>query len=159
MKTIRSNIGSNLKRAQQRGVAAVEFAFVLIFMLMIVAGIIEFGRAFWYYNALDKATRDGARYMSTVPKDQLISGVSTAQDLVVGAANTAALRPAIIRTNVTVTCLPNACSNGTAPTDVTVAITGYNITIGGLIPFFLPQGGTTTYTRTLSPYTTMRYMK
>lgn len=148
-------------RYKARGVAAVEFAFVIIFLLIIVAGIIEFGRAFWYYNALDKATRDGARYMSTVPKEQIAStGVPAAQDLVVAEANAAALLPAITAANVTVTCLPSACTDGTAPTDVTVAISGYNITIGGLIPFFMPEGGgTTSYTRTLSPYTTMRYMK
>jgi len=155
-------MGSNMKRAQQRGVAAVEFAFMLILLLIIVAGIVEFGRAFWYYNALAKATRDGARYMSTVPKDSIYtetqSGSATLQ-LVVAEANAAALVPAITEGNVTITCLPSACANGTAPTDVSVAITGYDITIGGLIPFFLPTGGTTTYTRTLSPYTTMRYMK
>lgn len=142
-----------------------EFAFVIIFMLIIVAGIIEFGRAFWYYNALTKATRDGARYMSTVPRDQILSvGVPAAQNLVVAEANAAALSPGITLANVIVTCQPSACqdvplSGGTPPTDVTVAISGYNITIGGLIPFFMPEGGVTSYTRTLSPYTTMRYMQ
>ena len=154
-------IGDNRKPMQQEGVAAVEFAFMLIVLLIIVAGIIEFGRAFWYYNALTKATRDGARYMSSVSKDQIQSaGVLTTQNLVVAEANAASIWPAITAANVTVTCLPSACTNGTAPTDVSVAITGYNITIGGLIPFFLPTGGgTTSYSRTLSPYTTMRYMQ
>lgn len=153
-------MGNKLKLVQQRGIAAVEFAFVIIFLLIIVAGIIEFGRAFWYYNALSKATRDGARYMSTLDNAQIAStGILAAQNLVVAEANAAALSPAITITNVTVTCLPNACTDGTSPTDVTVAISRYNITIGGLIPFIMPGGGATSYTRTLSPYTTMRYMK
>ena len=42
-------------RLLQRGAVAVEFAFVTIVILMMTAGIVEFGRAFWYYNALDKA--------------------------------------------------------------------------------------------------------
>jgi len=43
-----------------RGAAVVEFAIVLTLMLLITAGIFEFGRAFEYYDALAKATRDGA---------------------------------------------------------------------------------------------------
>ena len=46
------------------GVAAVEFALLLFLLLILVAGIVEFGRAFWYYDALAKATRDGARFLS-----------------------------------------------------------------------------------------------
>jgi Flp pilus assembly protein TadG len=48
---------------QQNGVAAVEFAILLPFVLIpIVFGITEFGRALYAYNTLVKATRDAARY-------------------------------------------------------------------------------------------------
>lgn len=136
-----------------------ELAFVLILLLIIVAGIVEFGRAFWYYNALAKATRDGARFMSTAPKATINSaGVPAARNLALAAANAANLKPALTSGEVTVTCLPSACTDGTAPENVRVAIS-YGVTIGGMIPFFLPTGGgVTAFTAALAPHTTMRYM-
>jgi len=49
---------------QMRGVAAVEFAIVLIPLLTMVMGVAEFGRAIYQYEALTKTTRDAARYLS-----------------------------------------------------------------------------------------------
>ena len=47
---------------KQQGVAAVEFAILLTFVLVpIVFGITEFGRALYYYNTLVKATREIGR--------------------------------------------------------------------------------------------------
>ena len=141
----------------ERGAAIVEFAIVLSLMLLITAGIFEFGRAFQYYDALAKATRDGARYMSAAPKATINSvAVSDAKNLVVAAANAANVAPALTTTEVVVTCTPAACADGTAPTDVEVSITGYSINIGGVMPFV---SGTTSYSGvTLAPHTTMRYM-
>src|SRR2546427_6259762 len=110
-----------------RGAAVVEFAIVLSLMLLITAGIFEFSRAFQYYDALAKATRDGARYMSAAPKATISSiAVSNAKDLVVAAANTANLAPWLTTGNVVVTCLdavgaPVACVDGTAPVGVEVS--------------------------------------
>lgn len=49
---------------KQGGVVAVEFAILLIPMVLIVFGITELGRAFYQYNTLVKVTRDAARYKS-----------------------------------------------------------------------------------------------
>jgi Flp pilus assembly protein TadG len=143
-----------------RGAAVVEFAIVLTLMLLITAGIFEFGRAFQYYDALAKATRDGARYMSTVPKATISSvAVTQAKNLVVTAVNAANLSPALTAADVVVTCTPAACADGTAPSDVEVSIFGYSITIGGVMPFVPYGSGTSSYTGvTLAPHTTMRYM-
>jgi Flp pilus assembly protein TadG len=140
-----------------RGAAIVEFAIVLTLMLLITAGIFEFGRAFQYYDALAKATRDGARLMSAAPKATISSvAVTNAKNLVVAAANAANVKPVLTNGDVVVTCTPAACADGTAPTDVEVSISGYSITIGGVMPFV---SGTTSYTGvTLAPHTTMRYM-
>ncbi len=150
----------------QRGVAAVEFALVLIFLLLVVAGIIEFGRAFWYLDAMTRATRDGARYLSSVQANQIGSvGVPTAQALVVSEANASWLSPPLTTGQVSVTCNPGSCQDVTAgsgvkPVYVTVAITGYAITVGGMIPFFSPAyNGSASYTGVLAPSTTMRYME
>ena len=43
------------------GQSLVEFALVLIIMLLLVVGIIEFGRAFNVYQVLTNASREGAR--------------------------------------------------------------------------------------------------
>ncbi|RKP43894.1 TadE/TadG family type IV pilus assembly protein [Trinickia fusca] len=53
-----------------RGAAAVEFAIVLIPLLVLVTGVAEFGHAIAQYEALTKSTRDAARYLSTyLPSD------------------------------------------------------------------------------------------
>lgn len=154
---------------RQQGVAAVEFAIVLIVLLLIMAGIIEFGRAFWYYDALTKATRDGARLMSVADRENFSTGtfVSDAKNLVVHSANSANLNPLLGVGQVSVTCLDRdlnttACGSGlnAAQEYVRVAITGYTIDIGGFMPFLSASGGApTTFSGiALSPQTTMRYM-
>lgn len=137
---------SIFRRSQkcQRGAAAVEFAIVIALLVLITGGIFEFGRVIWYSDALTKATRDGARYLSTstLPLD-----TSTAQTLVVNAATNAGL-PGFVGSNVTISCTP-LC---TAPAYVTVA-TRYNVAFGSWFAIPLPAG-----TWALQPRTTMRYM-
>lgn len=146
----------------QHGGAAVEFALILALLISILAGIFEFGRAFWYYDALTKATRDGARLMSVTDTLTIATpGVADAKTLVANAV-TAAGVPNFTDGNVEVTCLnatfdDDVCANNTAPGGVRVQIVGYSMTIGQLIPFLL--GGSSSYTATLSPHTTMRYMR
>src|SRR5438309_8166220 len=104
-----------------RGAAIVEFAMVLTLMLLITAGIFEFGRAFQHYDALAKATRDGARYMSSAPKATISSvAVSNAKALVVTEANAANLSPVLTNADVVVTCNGAACVDGTAPPNMDV---------------------------------------
>jgi Flp pilus assembly protein TadG len=159
--------------ARQGGVAAIEFALVLIVLLLIVAGVVEFGRAFWHYDTLAKATRDGARFMSMEPVATVgdAATINAAKQLVINAANAANVSPALTTANVSVNCLdaafqPVTCVSGTAPANVRVGISttwgaasDYTVTIGGVIPFFLPTGGSKTFTATFTPHTTMRYMQ
>src|SRR2546429_2534217 len=106
-----------------RGAAIVEFAMVVTVMLLITAGIFEFGRAFQYYDALAKATRDGARYMSSAPKATISSvAVANAKDLVVTEANAANLSPILTAADVTVTCNGAACVDGIAPPNMDVKV-------------------------------------
>lgn len=49
---------------RQQGVAIVEFALILPFLLMLTFITTEFGRAIWQYNTLTKSARDTARYLS-----------------------------------------------------------------------------------------------
>lgn len=55
-----------MKHRKQQGVAVIEFAFVLLPMLILCFGITEVGRTLYYYNGIDKATRGAARYLTSV---------------------------------------------------------------------------------------------
>jgi Flp pilus assembly protein TadG len=48
------------------GVAAVELAILLAPMLALTFGIVEYGRAIYTYNTMDKAVRDAARHLTSV---------------------------------------------------------------------------------------------
>ena len=54
----------NNRRRGERGQSLLELALVLPLLMMIAFGVIELGRAYYQYNTLSKAVRDGARYMS-----------------------------------------------------------------------------------------------
>lgn len=60
---------------KRRGQAMTEFALLVPFMLLLVLGIFEFGRAFYYYSALANAAREGARYGLTHATDT--NGIKT----------------------------------------------------------------------------------
>jgi Flp pilus assembly protein TadG len=46
---------------RDEGSAAVEFAIVLPVLLLVLFGIVDFGRAFWTYNVAVSALREGGR--------------------------------------------------------------------------------------------------
>lgn len=50
--------------SRDRGAAAVEFALVLPILLLLVIGILEFGRAYHVQTTLSNAARDGVRVMA-----------------------------------------------------------------------------------------------
>lgn len=151
-----------ISRARQQGSVTVEMALLLIVMMMIMAGMFEFSRAFWYYNALDKSTRDAARFMSAVTSIDIMnsnntaSAVATAKSLALLTANGANVSPVLTSSNIDIKCDAAACT-GTKPSNVTVTIINFSIKIGGLFPFVLVPGGNYG-NATLSPSTTMRYM-
>lgn len=53
----------SLRRAA-RGVAAVELGLMMTPILMLTFGVVEYGRAIYTYNAIDKAARDAARHLT-----------------------------------------------------------------------------------------------
>lgn len=77
-----------IRRSRARGVAAVEFAIVLIPMVLLATGVAEFGRAIYQYETLTKATRDAARYLSVWLPTDAAYPVSQAQCLVVYGSTT-----------------------------------------------------------------------
>ena len=73
-----------LRRRAQKGVAAVEFALVLIPMLLLAFGVVEYGRALYQYNALVKTVRDGVRLLSqNNPADESYADIQAAAECLV----------------------------------------------------------------------------
>lgn len=146
------------KPGRQGGIAAVEFALMLFVLLLVGAGLAEFGRALWYYDAIAKGTRDAARHLSTVPTASLGGAVGTSADIVADAASAAAV-PGFTSANVGVACAPTACGAALQPTDVTrvTVNASYVLRIGSLFPF-ISSSGAHGWTVTLAPHTTMPYM-
>ena len=58
-----------LYRQHQRGTAAVEFAILLVPMLLLSFGVVEYGRAIYHYNTLVKSARSAVRMMSAYSPD------------------------------------------------------------------------------------------
>ena len=52
-------------RKSVQGGAAVELAILLIPLMILAFGIIEYGRAIYTYNALTKSVRDAARFLTS----------------------------------------------------------------------------------------------
>ena len=128
---------------KQRGVAIVEFALVLPFLLLLTFITTEFGRAIWEYNTLTKSARDAARYLSTQPVDDA-TAIAKARNLMVFGKLTATDSDTPLALGLTLANVPvdpvdpaDACCtwqevtstpvNGSAPLIkiVTVRISGY----------------------------------
>ena len=64
--------------SRERGVAAVEFGLLLMPLALMIFGTMEFGRAIYTYNTLDKTVRDAARHLSQHgPGDPVIQAEAT----------------------------------------------------------------------------------
>jgi len=60
---------SRRSRNLQRGSSLVEVGLVLPFLLLLVVGVIDFGRAYYDSIELENAARAGAEYGATAPTD------------------------------------------------------------------------------------------
>lgn len=111
-----------------RGAAVIEFALTVVFLLILTVGVTEIGRAFWYFSALQKAVREGARCLSNL---QWLGAAATDQcrQLVMDDANAAAVRPVLNLSNVEISCDGAACAwgAGAAPEYVRVDVVNYRM--------------------------------
>jgi Flp pilus assembly protein TadG len=98
-----------------RGAAAVEFALVLPLLLLMIFGIVEFGRAYNVQISITNAAREGARVMA-VHNDPALARTAAS-------AAAPAVIPAVAPGNVTVA--PTDCVAGAT---VTVTIR-YTVTL------------------------------
>ncbi len=119
----------------RKGNELIEFALVLPLLILMLAGAIEFGRAFYTYNILTKSVRNAARYVSAA--QLLVSGttgvldsvyVNNAKNLVVyGNVAGTGIRviPSLQTSHITVS---GTATPGTSPGQ-------YYLTVGATYPY------------------------
>ena len=112
----------------ERGAAAVEFALIVPLLLLLLLGVIEFGRVFNAQLQLSAAARESVRVMAI----QKLPG--TAINTAIAAAPN--LNPRLNAGNIQVT--PASCA---AATDVTVTITYSVDLLSGLFADAVPLTG------------------
>ncbi|MGY1813063.1 TadE/TadG family type IV pilus assembly protein [Blastococcus sp. SYSU D00820] len=98
---------------RERGASAVEFALVMPLLLLLVLGIVEFGRGFQVQGTLSAAAREGVRLMA------LQNDPAAARAAVRSVASS--LDPAITDAQIAIT--PQHCTPGTGSTTVRLTIT------------------------------------
>ncbi|MFD5276608.1 TadE/TadG family type IV pilus assembly protein [Pseudarthrobacter sp. NPDC058362] len=99
-------------KQKERGAVAVEMAFILPLLLLILIGTMEFGRVFNIQNSLTQAAREGARHAAIHYDDGSLDVEGTA----LGAA------PSLDGLGVTVTDNAASCSDG-SNVEVTTSVT------------------------------------
>ena len=109
---------------QEHGTQLVELAIVVPMMLVLLAGIAEFGRLFYTYSTLTTAVRAGARHASRWERSSSWTFPETANMVVYGdfGGGGTAILPGLTTANVQVV------ANGPSAEkidSVTVKITGY----------------------------------
>lgn len=69
---------TRLRRKRQGGNALIEFALAFSFLFPVLTGTFQFGYAFFLYNELQNAVRQGARYAAFKTYDSASATPSTA---------------------------------------------------------------------------------
>lgn len=64
---------------RQQGVAAIELALILLFFMALLPVVLLFGRALFMYTAVQKSAHGAARYMATLPLQQMTNYTAAAQ--------------------------------------------------------------------------------
>jgi len=116
-----------MSKTKERGAVAVEFALVAPVLVMLLLGIMEFGRAYNAQVTLSSAAREGVRVMA------IDNNAAAARTAVKSAA--AGLQPALSDANITIS--PSTCTTGA---QMTFKIT-YNLsTMTGIAGPFPMEG-------------------
>ncbi|MBI5878171.1 MAG: pilus assembly protein [Chloroflexi bacterium] len=95
---------SIVARMRQAGQSLVEFAAIASLLFLIVFGILEFSRAYFYYNTVLSAAEEGARYGIVNQNTACVTQVALQRVVAVGMTSS----------DVTVTCLNDAGATGSS---------------------------------------------
>ena len=113
------------------GQTLIEFALALPIFLLLVFGLVDLGRGFYYYNLLANMAREGARYAIVAPRDT--NGITnTVRSAAIGLDRSGLTTRPITNQNPT-----TGYSRGSP---ITVSLTYSMYAITPMIGQFLPQG-------------------
>lgn len=111
---------------RQRGVAAIELAFIIPLLITMLAFPLFFGRVFWHYTVAEKAAHDAARYLATVPMVEMTTPLRAGYALEVAnaiiSAEVAELNPGPDGLSIDIRCNPSACNGFSTPSTFTVIV-------------------------------------
>jgi Flp pilus assembly protein TadG len=156
------------RRHRQRGVAAIEFAITVPLLLLLVLGVFEFGRIFFQYNTLTKATRDAARYLAATATlgstDTIVidaTDLAETQNLVVygnPAGTGPTLLPGLAPGDVSASCFGGGTTCPGVQHVLVTAQYSYQPVIGAVLPTFGLGGGDITLGISLTSSVVMRVL-
>ncbi|EON23333.1 MULTISPECIES: TadE/TadG family type IV pilus assembly protein [Nocardioides] len=106
------------RRRDEEGAAALEFALVIMPLLLVVAGIVNFGFAFGQQISLDNGAREGARFAAV---DRSMPACGQIQARALGATWVRNPAPAFRLTGTPGPC-ERPCAGSAANTEVTVEL-------------------------------------
>jgi Flp pilus assembly protein TadG len=147
---IKRSVHSNLQCVgrywKQRGVAAVEAGLVSLFLVSIVIGVVEFGRAIFYFDSLTKSARAAARYVVTRDSaDPTVRATAIAQAQQIAlcyqvTCSTGAVRvaPGLLAANISILTAESAGATALANVPVSSTLPAYGtvdlvtVTIGSV---------------------------
>ena len=139
----------------------IEFAFLLPFLLLAFAAVVEMGRMFYTYTTINKATEVAARYLSSVSVSSgnySSSDLATAKNLVVCGKSSCTGETPIVTglssTNVSVTAPGTAVGTRYVTVTVTYTYTPKIWNVG-----HLAGSNALSLNFTFTPRITMRYMQ
>jgi Flp pilus assembly protein TadG len=110
---------SNRRRAAQRGVAAIELALIVTVSFALFPFVLWFGRAFYEYNVLLKASDEAGRYLASLSPLEVTTiaswqqAIATATQMITTAGTGAGL--GTVSDAIQISCHPGACGTPNAP--------------------------------------------
>ena len=121
-----------MRTGNRRGNALIEFSLSVVLLTTVFGGAFEYGYAIYTYNMLVNAVRDGARYASLKPYDSATSTPSSSfqtaiQDMVVYGDPSGTTTTPIVRGLTTSNVQLAVTMGGSAPSQMTVSITGFSL--------------------------------
>ena len=117
-------------RQHMQGSAAVEFAFLLPVMIVMLAAPLLFGRVFWHYTVAQKAAQNAVRFLAAASPAEIRTPGAGGTEAPIAAlaraivmAEIAELHPGPYVPVVTVVCDGAVCDGFQIPAKVTVRVT------------------------------------
>lgn len=113
-------------RRRERGVAAVEFALILILTFFLLPAVFLFARVFYHYNVIKQATQDAANALAASPRIELMTfaGMAAAEarskQMVINAITASGIYPPDTLIILVLCNGGGACAPSPAMTDVRV---------------------------------------